>query len=104
MEDAPPVEETADEVETAKRSVQRYMRNTMQVTMLNQSFEHFARTEMSHEWNGNVSLVLTDPPYNTQRHSTIARGVHREIPHDKLSDEQIKVAADLFERLLRPGG
>jgi tRNA1(Val) A37 N6-methylase TrmN6 len=76
----------------------------MQVTMLHQSFEHFAQTEMSHEWNGKVSLVLTDPPYNTQRHSAIARGGHREISHDKLSDEQIKIAAELFERLLRPGG
>jgi DNA modification methylase len=104
MQNAPPVEETADEVETAKHAVQRYMRHTMQVAMLNQSFEHFAQTEMSHEWNGKVSLVLTDPPYNTQRHSAAARGGHREMSHDKLSDEQIKVAADLFERLLRPGG
>jgi hypothetical protein len=38
IQDAPPVEETADEVETAKHAVQHCMRHTMQVEMLNQSY------------------------------------------------------------------
>jgi hypothetical protein len=79
MQDAPPVEEAADDVETAESTVKHYMRHTMNVEMLNQSFEHFEQTEMSHEGNGKVSLVFTDPPCNTQRYSATARGGHREI-------------------------
>jgi DNA modification methylase len=113
MEDAPVVEkavsplaEASDDVETAKTAVRRHMEHTMKVVMLQESFEHFAQSDTSHGWNGRVSLVLTDPPYNTQRKSATARGrgSRRDMSHDKISEEQIRAAADLFERLLRPGG
>jgi hypothetical protein len=88
-----------ENVEDAKLAVRSHLLEGMNVRMLKMSFETFARSGESHELNGKVWLILTDPPYNTQR---ITSGSN--IAHDRFSEEQMKAAADMFERLLAPGG
>jgi DNA modification methylase len=89
----------AEEVEDAKAAVRSHLLEGMNVRMLKMSFEIFARSDESHELNGKVWLILTDPPYNTQRGMSGS-----DITHDKFSEEQMQAAADMFERLLAPGG
>ena len=60
-------------------------------------FEEFLSThkQAQQAWplDGTVQLVLTDPPYNLF-----------ELPHDRISAEQMKQTAELIGRLVRPGG
>jgi hypothetical protein len=91
----------ARDVEEAKAAVIKHMKEDLKVHMRNTSFEEFSYSRDSKRGDGKVWLILTDPPYNTQR---VDAGADLDMPHDVLTDAQIKLAADLFERLLAPGG
>jgi DNA modification methylase len=88
-----------ENVNDTKSAVRSHLLEGMNGRMLKMSFETFARSDESHELNGKVWLILTDPPYKIQR---ITSGSN--IPHDRFSEEQVKAAADMFERQLAPGG
>jgi hypothetical protein len=51
-----------EDVEDAKSAVRSHLLESMNVRMLQMSFETFARSDESHELNGKVWLILTDPP------------------------------------------
>jgi len=48
---------------------------------------------------GNVQLVLTDPPYNTRRNAGL-----RNSQYDILTDRDIEDCVAMMSRILRPGG
>jgi hypothetical protein len=87
--------------EEAKAAVIKHMKKELGAQMRNTSFDEFAYRREFKRWDGKVWLILTDPPYNTQR---VDAGADLDMPYDVLTDAQIKLAADLFKRLLAPGG
>ena len=63
------------------------------------SFEEFALLSEAKSLLGKVSLVLTDPPYNTRREAGASNS-----EYDKISSSAIKQTADFIEQLLAPHG
>jgi hypothetical protein len=77
----------------------RSLANRDRAHMFLASFEEFAALPDIQTLFGTVSLVLTDPPYNTRREAGA-----RNSEHDRFSLSDMQKAADIIERLLRPYG
>ena len=99
-EDLAEVDEAGDEgVVRIQRFARASLANCDRAHMFSASFEDFAALPDIQSLFGTVSLVLTDPPYNTRREAGA-----RNSEHDKFSLTDIHKAADIIERLLRPYG
>jgi DNA modification methylase len=87
------------DIRSAKKLAVDSLRSVDNVHMFSASFEEFSLLSEAQSLHGTVSLILTDPPYNTRRESGASNS-----NHDKFSSTDMKQVADLIEKLLRPHG
>ena len=83
----------------AQKVVLQHLRSTDRVHMECAKFQDWAKSEACEALSGKVTLILTDPPYNSRRNSNSPNS-----EHDVLSGLDMTMAADIFCKMLRPGG
>ena len=91
--------DVATDVQDAMRIAEHALERDDGVHMACAPFEKFAVQPEIQALYGKVSLVLTDPPYNTRREAGATNS-----EHNKFSSTDMKKAADLIANLLRPYG
>ena len=91
--------DVATDVQDAMRIAEHALERDDGVHMACAPFEKFAVQPEIQALYGKVSLVLTDPPYNTRREAGATNS-----EHDKFSSTDMQKAADLIANLLRPYG
>jgi 16S rRNA G966 N2-methylase RsmD len=96
------------DISEAKRRCVEFLKSKDNVHMYSCSYEDFPAQAEVQSLFGKVSLVLTDPPYNTRRASTAApsnsTGQGENSEHDKLTVTDMTKIGDAIEKLLRPHG
>jgi len=83
----------------AQKAVLLHLKDVDKVYMQCAKFEDWGKSDECAGLEGKVALILTDPPYNCRR-----IGGAPNSDYDELSDSDMKAAAEIFCKLLRPGG
>jgi DNA methylase len=87
------------DIHEAKNAAVECLLSVDKAHMFAASFEEFTLLPEARSLVGKVSLVLTDPPYNTRREAGASNS-----EYDKMSSSAIKQTADFIEQILTPHG